>query len=208
LVVSEVCVATVYDLKPAFQRFLRPACQRLARQGVTANQVTVSALLLSGLLGASIALWPEARWPLFSVPVVLFLRMALNAIDGMLAREHRMQSRLGGVLNELGDVISDAVIYLPFALLEGVPAWGIVVVVVLAGISEMAGVVAIVIGAARRYDGPMGKSDRALWFSVLAILLGCGVPTEPWVVPAVWLLISLSVLTIVHRAYRALREAA
>ena len=200
-------MATIYGLKPAFQNLLRPVCQQLARHGVTANQVTVCALILSGLLGASIAFWPEARWPLLAVPVVLFLRMALNAIDGMLAHEHGMQSRLGGVLNELGDVMSDAVIYLPFALLEGVPAWGVVVAVVLAGISEMTGVMAVVIGATRRYDGPMGKSDRAFWFSVLAILLGFGVPTEPWVVPAMWLLIALSVLTIVHRAHRALREA-
>jgi CDP-diacylglycerol--glycerol-3-phosphate 3-phosphatidyltransferase len=33
--------------------------------------------------------------------------MALNAIDGMLAREHDMQSPLGAMLNELGDVLSD-----------------------------------------------------------------------------------------------------
>jgi len=26
-----------------------------------------------------------------------------------------------------------------------------------------------VIGQERRYDGPMGKSDRAFWFSVLAV---------------------------------------
>ena len=41
--------------------------------------------------------------------------MALNAIDGMLAREFNQKSRLGGYLNEITDVVSDAALYLPFA---------------------------------------------------------------------------------------------
>ena len=44
---------------------------------------------------------------LLLLPAVLFLRMALNAIDGMLAREHNQKSALGAILNELGDVFSD-----------------------------------------------------------------------------------------------------
>ncbi len=95
---------SIYDIKPAFQGLLRPLSNWLAGQGVTANQVTVAALLLSALGGGLIALYPNATWPLLFVPVVLFARMALNAIDGMLAREHNMKSTLGAILNELGDV--------------------------------------------------------------------------------------------------------
>ncbi len=58
-------------------------------------------------VGAAIALNPAARWPLFLLPLCLFVRMALNAIDGMLAREHGQKSRLGAVLNEIGDVAAD-----------------------------------------------------------------------------------------------------
>ena len=43
--------------------------------------------------------------------------MALNAIDGMLAREFNQKSRLGGYLNEITDVVSDAALYLPFAFI-------------------------------------------------------------------------------------------
>jgi phosphatidylglycerophosphate synthase len=43
--------------------------------------------------------------------------MTLNAINGMLARECHQQSRLGAILNELGDVLSDIALYLPFSLL-------------------------------------------------------------------------------------------
>ena len=66
------------------------------------------------------AVWPTQRWPLILLPIILFLRMGLNAIDGMLAREHGMKSNLGAVLNEVGDVISDSALYLPLALVPGV----------------------------------------------------------------------------------------
>jgi len=77
---------TIYDLKPAFQKLLRPICAALAKTGITANQVTVVALILSLVVGALFALNPTARWAALSIPIWLFLRMALNAIDGMLAR--------------------------------------------------------------------------------------------------------------------------
>jgi CDP-diacylglycerol--glycerol-3-phosphate 3-phosphatidyltransferase len=197
---------TIYDLKPAFQGLLRPICRALARAGATANQVTVAAVLLSGALGACVALFPSARWPLLAIPAGLFVRMALNAIDGMLAREHDMQSALGGVLNELGDVVSDAALYLPFALVAGVSARLVVVVVVLGVLTEMAGVVGVQIGASRRYDGPFGKSDRAFAFGLLALLLGLGVAPGLWLDIALSLAIGLAAVTCLNRSRRALAE--
>ena len=197
-------MASVYDLKPAFQRLLRPAVGALARAGVTANQVTIAALLLSVATGGALLAWPERRWVLFLVPAVLFIRMALNAVDGMLAREHNMKSRLGAVLNELGDVLSDSALYLPLAVVWAVPAWIVVAIVLAAVIGEMAGVVAIQIGAERRYDGPMGKSDRAAVFGLLCILVGLGVPQQPWLVWVLYGVLALSCLTILNRARRAL----
>ena len=200
-------MASLYDLKPAFQQCLRPGVRLLADAGVTPNQVTAAALLLSCLLGGMIALFPTQRWPLLLVPAGLLLRMALNAIDGMLAREYGMQSRFGGLLNELGDVCSDAALYLPFGLVPGVQPHLLVPTVVLAGISEMAGVLPVQIGAGRRYDGPMGKSDRALVFGVLALLLGLGVPGGSWVGILLLLTAGLLLLTIAIRVRAGLREA-
>jgi CDP-diacylglycerol--glycerol-3-phosphate 3-phosphatidyltransferase len=133
--------------------------------------------------------------------------MALNAIDGMLAREHQQKSRLGAVLNEVGDVISDAALYLPFALVAGFAPMLVVVIVVLAIVSEMTGVVGLQIGASRRYDGPMGKSDRAFVFGALSLALACGAPAGRWIDIALWAVAALLALTIVNRARRALSEA-
>jgi CDP-diacylglycerol--glycerol-3-phosphate 3-phosphatidyltransferase len=141
---------------------------------------------------------------LLLIAPVLFIRMALNAIDGMLAREHHQASKLGAILNELGDVLSDAALYLPLALVPGIePVW-VVLAVLLAVISEMTGVVAVQIGAARRYDGPMGKSDRALVFGAVSLLLGLGVAPGVWTTGVFILVLALLGLTIANRARRAL----
>jgi CDP-diacylglycerol--glycerol-3-phosphate 3-phosphatidyltransferase len=200
-------LATIYDLKPKFQALLRPICGAMARSGVTANQVTVAAALLSAAGGGTILWQPEARWPLLVLPVVLFLRMALNAIDGMLAREHEMKSRLGAVLNELGDVVADAVLYLPLAAVPGVPAWAVTGLVMVGILVEMTGVVGVQIGASRRYDGPVGKSDRAFVFGLLAFLLGIGIGAGVWIEILLGLALVLSGITVINRARKALAEA-
>jgi len=58
-------------------------------------------------------------WLFLFVPVWFFVRMAFNAVDGMLAREFGQASKLGAYLNELGDVVADTALYAPFALLPG-----------------------------------------------------------------------------------------
>lgn len=197
-------MASIYDLKPRFQGLLRPLTNALAGAGITANQVTVTATLLSIVTGTIIAFWPDKHWSLLLIAPVLFIRMALNAIDGMLAREHHQASKLGAILNELGDVLSDAALYLPLALVPGIePVW-VVLAVLLAVISEMTGVVAVQIGAVRRYDGPMGKSDRALVFGAVSLLLGLGVAPGVWTTGVFILVLALLGLTIANRARRAL----
>jgi CDP-diacylglycerol--glycerol-3-phosphate 3-phosphatidyltransferase len=197
---------SVYDLKPAFQALLRPLCRGLAGAGVSANQVTVAAVLLSVAAGGAIACQPAARWPLLLLPPVLLVRMGLNAIDGMLAREHGMKSPLGGILNELGDVVSDAALYLPLALVPGVDPRLLVAVVLLATWTEMTGVVAVQIGASRRYDGPMGKSDRAVVLGAAGLALGLGAPAARFMDILSIVLLVLLAATVVRRAGAALAE--
>jgi len=200
-------MVSVYDLKPAFQGLLRPLAGRLAAAGVNANQVTLVAAVLSLGHGAWIALAGDKALALLLLPLTLFLRMALNALDGMLAREHGQKSRLGTLLNELGDLVSDLALYAPLALVAGVPAWGLMAALTGAVLAEFTGVCALLVGAARRYDGPMGKSDRAAAFGLLGLLLGLGW-APAWLVAAmVWGVALLGLVTVWNRAYRALEVA-
>ena len=193
---------TLYELKPRFQGLLRPIVAWLAAAGVTANQVTVATGAVSILLGAGLAL-EHRGWIL--LPVFLPVRMALNAMDGMLAREYGQKSKLGAALNELADVISDAALTLPFVTLPGWNPLAIAGAIFFAALTEMAGLLGVMIGGERRNDGPFGKSDRALALGVLGAWLALGWPVSAWVrtaAPVAW--ISLCCVTIVQRIRRAL----
>lgn len=199
-------MASVYDLKPRFQALLRPVCKGLAKAGMTANQVTIAAAVLSAAAGAWIAFEPLSPLPYLMLPPVLFLRMALNAIDGILAREFDMRSPLGAILNEMGDVVSDVALYLPLGFHPSVPWWTIIGIVLLSIIVEMVGIVSVQIGASRRYDGPFGKSDRALAFGLLGLLIGLGFSGDQWVFWYLLIALGLSALTVINRARKALQE--
>ncbi|KGT88577.1 CDP-alcohol phosphatidyltransferase family protein [Enterobacter cancerogenus] len=161
---------TLYDIKPKFQNLLRPAVVRLHAKGVTANQVTVFAMLASVALGALLMCFPDPRF-FISLPIFLFFRMALNAIDGMLAREFNQQSTAGAILNEVGDIISDAALYLTFAFVAGISPGLIVLVVLLSWLTEFCGLICQILTGARNYRGPLGKSDRAFIFGALALVI-------------------------------------
>ncbi|MDP8162315.1 CDP-alcohol phosphatidyltransferase family protein [Pasteurella skyensis] len=160
---------TIYDLKPKFQQLLMPLVNILHKKGVSPNQVTIMAILLSALGGLCVLASVDNTKLLLLIPVILFVRMALNAIDGLLAKEFNQKTKFGAVLNELGDVISDSFLYLPFVYILD-PAF-VVIFVVFAILSEFSGVLSWAIIGERRYNGPMGKSDRAFLLGLLSVLI-------------------------------------
>ena len=199
---------TLYELKPRFQSLLRPMVATIARLGVTANQVTLAAALLSVGIGAFVAARADTPAVFVLLPAWLFVRMAFNAIDGMLAREFGQQTRLGAYLNELTDVVSDAALYLPFAFVAPFSAHWVWAVIALAGLSEFAGALGQGLGGIRRYDGPMGKSDRAFVFGALGAWVAMAAPLPAmaaWVMPVIAALLAW---TVFNRVRRGLRPAA
>ena len=199
-------MASIYDIKPAFQNLLRPLANFLATKKITANQVTLITCFLSVCLGMWVSFcFTQVKYFLF-MPVWFFLRMAMNAIDGMLAKEHGMKTKLGTILNEITDVVSDSALYFPFLFLNAAAMVPVNLFLLLSVISEMTGVVAVQIGVSRRYDGPLGKSDRAFVIGALALITGLGVNTEKWLGGFFLALVFLLVLTIFNRAKGALQE--
>lgn len=199
---------SVYQLKPAFQRMLRPIVRFLAAHHITANQITVAAFVLSCLLGWMLYMYgPTHTWLYVSLPVFLFIRMALNAFDGMMAREYNQATRLGAILNEIGDILSDLVLYIPFLYVRHICIWNILVFSVLLTLTETAGIMGLQIQASRRYDGPMGKSDRAFWMGLLGLLAAFNYPTAFVTGMAVWVVNALMLYTIWNRFSGALEES-
>lgn len=165
---------SIYQLKPAFQNLLRPLVKKLFSMGISANQITLLAMFISLALALFFYLYYLKHPPsglLLLFPIWMLIRMAFNAIDGMLAREFDQQSKLGAFYNELSDVIADSALFLCFMAFEFIQPELLLLVTFLAILSEYAGVMAPLIGAERRYDGPMGKSDRAFSFGLLASII-------------------------------------
>ncbi|MGE6795721.1 alpha/beta fold hydrolase [Psychrobacter okhotskensis] len=184
---------SLYQLKSQFQDQLRPISDALVEQKVTANQVTVSAILLS--LGTAYVIAKPAQnqprlWLL--LPSSLFVRMALNAIDGMMAREHGQASKLGAVLNEVGDIVADtaliaslaphvandnaqaSTVNLPNRISIHQPH--IVGLIVLSIGTELLAILSNKSLGVRANQGPLGKSDRAFVLGVLGTVMAIKAP--------------------------------
>lgn len=195
-----------YAFKPRFQDGLRPCVRILAQTGVRANGVTAFTCIISVAFGAVLT-FSQWRALFLLMPIFLPIRMALNAADGMLAREYGQRSALGVYWNELGDVVADAFCWLPFVRAGGVSGALISVVVVLSVMSELAGTIAAMNGGERRYDGPMGKSDRAVIVGALGFWIGVAghLPAAvAYSFPAI--VAVLLVITIISRVRKGVEE--
>lgn len=194
---------SVYQLKPKFQQLLRPLVNGLARKGITANEVTVLAMLLSVISGVAIVI-SNSLIALLALPIILLIRMALNAIDGMLAREHNQQSKLGAFLNEIGDVVSDLFLILPLLIIPDISLWLLAAFAFAALLTEFAGILGVMVGAKRQYQGPMGKSDRALVLGLIGLLVPLFAVSSIYLNAALTVFIALSVWTVINRIRAAL----
>jgi phosphatidylglycerophosphate synthase len=178
----------------------------LASIGVTPNAVTLAAIVGSIAAGIVVSFSYRQSGLLLLLPIWLFIRMALNAIDGMMARELNLSSHLGAILNELGDAVSDLGLYLPLTFIYEPARWPVIAFSMGAVLTEFSGVLGRALGASRRYDGPMGKSDRAFVVGALGLatfIFPDLIKAWPWIFSVAAL---LTVVTCINRLARALKE--
>ncbi|MCJ0910922.1 CDP-alcohol phosphatidyltransferase family protein [Mammaliicoccus sciuri] len=197
---------SIYEIKPKFQQLLMPIVDWMRKIGMTPNQVTILALLLSIVTGIILSIFHENKWIYILMPIVMFVRMALNAIDGVMAKKYQMKSHLGLLLNELGDVISDLFLFIPFVFIAEDYGIGIMLFISLSIISEMAGVTVQVIGSSRRYDGPMGKSDRAFIIGFISFLIFVHLNIIPYLHFVFYICSILMLINIYNRITNGLKE--
>jgi CDP-diacylglycerol--glycerol-3-phosphate 3-phosphatidyltransferase len=114
-----------------------------------------------------------------------------------------MATTLGAVLNELGDAVSDLGLYLPLAFIDERALWPVVAFSIGAVLTEFCGVLGRALGASRRYDGPLGKSDRAFLVGALGVvtfLLPRALDFWMWIFSAAALLAALTCLNRLRKA--------
>lgn len=193
---------TIYDLKPAFQSLLRPVVRKVYDAGITPNQVTLFTCAFSVAFGLWLYFSTAQMFAFF--PVFLFIRMALNAIDGMLAKEHNMKTPSGAIYNEVTDVVSDGFLYFAFIKFTFISSELLTFIIFFAAVTEITGLAVLLNGKARQYAGPMGKSDRAFIFSILAILIASGADSAKLYNGILLFVAVLLLVTIYNRARKSL----
>jgi len=198
---------SVYKLKPKFQQLLTPILLFLNKKKITANQITISSILLSVIIGVLFWNADVSDWFFLSLPIGLLIRMALNALDGMMARKFNQTSKLGEILNEVGDIISDVIIFFPLLKFQPESLYLIIVFIILSIINEFAGLIGKAVGKERRYDGPMGKSDRALILGLYGLIIFFGVNISNYSQYIFGLIILLLLISTYTRLKKSLHEA-
>jgi CDP-diacylglycerol--glycerol-3-phosphate 3-phosphatidyltransferase len=162
---------SIYKLKPKFQKLLIPILKLLHNFGITPNFLTVFTIVFSFFIGYLLFLGIDNQIYFLFVSLGLLIRMMLNALDGMMATTYNLKSKKGEVLNEIGDILSDIAIYFPFIYFKSLSLELIIIFISLSVINEFCGLLAKSVSGIRRYDGPMGKSDRAFLVGIICIVL-------------------------------------
>ncbi len=100
-----------------------------------------------------------------------FIRTALNALDGLVARELKIKNqKFGEVLNEFTDRLSDTIIFVAFIFMQNVNIQLASVTLALILLSSYIAVLNKSAGGSRLYLGIIGKADRMLYLSIAALL--------------------------------------
>lgn len=162
----------LYMQKGVFQKVVR----WMGGRWMTANQATcfgIAFVLLTAsafYVGLTYTQW---HWLLLLVPPFLIMRMAMNALDGLLAREYGTATVAGELFNEALDIIGDTVCYGSLFFVPDGPLLSLTLMLILSWMAEFFGVMGKGFpGGVRRHETFLGgKPDRAVWMSILALLL-------------------------------------
>ncbi len=196
----------LYRIKPQVQAALVPVAARLGRAGITANALTLAALVVGLAGGICLALSPDQPWLLLLVPFLAAARLVMNVLDGMVARESgRPPERIGEVWNELGDRVADAAFLAGLAFVPEVGAPLAMFAIVAALFASYAGLAARAAGGRRLYGGIMSKPGRMITLAVAAVVAFITASPASLVLGTV-VIAAGSVVTLGQRTMTARRE--
>lgn len=195
----------IYSLKPRFVRSLRGIEDILVDSRISPDALSASGVVVGAVAGALLALGAALEQPLLWLGVAPLgvARLALNALDGSVARRTGTGRPFGAVVNEVCDRLADWAMLIPIASFVS-PI--LVLTSVLAALSvSSTGVLVQAMTGTRATGGPMGKADRiAIVAASSVVAAGTSSPT-PFEI-ALWAMIAGSLVTVWLRL-RALRAS-
>lgn len=194
----------IYGVKPAFRAALRGVERALVAAGVSADALTIAGVAFAACGGLGIWLGRDGGVVLLVVPVAVFLRTAANALDGMVATTTGTARPAGLVLNETADRVADVAVFLPMALVPGVPDLLVAGALAMMLTTSCVGLAVQAAGGPRLYAGPMGKPDRMAVVGVAALVAVWGDPERAFSA-ALWVVLVGGGFTLLRRAHLARR---
>jgi phosphatidylglycerophosphate synthase len=177
---------------------------RLAAAGVSPDLVTVFAIPVAVIGGLCLLVSPTVPLALLLVPLAAGVRLAINLVDGALARATDRSHPRGELLNEVSDRLADIALLGPVAFLPGAQRETVLLGLTGAVLASFVGVASRAAGGARLYSGVLSKPGRMALLAVFAIAaLALG--------PSAWgpfgpVLLVGTVLTIAERVVGAIRS--
>lgn len=192
---------SLYAIKPWFVRRLRRVEDLLVARRVSPNALTLAAVIVSVATGGVIAAGGLLHRPMvwLVVPPLVLVRLALNALDGSIARRTRRARPFGTALNEIGDRVSDAAMLGAMGFVAN-PALA-VGSLASSYLASSTGVLALALTGARDSGGPMGKADRAALLATGAAIGALIGSTLPFTV-VLWTILVGGLVTTVARLCR------
>lgn len=155
----------LYALKPWYARRLSGITSAAVRRDLSPDLFTIIGVI--GAAAAALVIWRGWWW---AALIALAGRLAGANLDGAVARARGVSRPWGFVLNELGDRVSDLLMFAGLTALAareyagwGSPQVGYVLVAALAAtLPTFCSLAAAGAGATRRNGGPFGKTERCL----------------------------------------------
>jgi phosphatidylinositol phosphate synthase len=183
-----------------------PMGAAMVRAGVSPDAVTVAGTV--GVVAGAVIF--AARGMLVAATIVITLSALLDVLDGAMARASGRSSRYGALLDSTMDRIADGAIFAALAwwmATDGQPTLAVATLICLVGGQVVSYVKARAEGLGFRCEvGLAERMERLILVGVGALLTGFGLS---WgLAAAMWLLVGLTVATVIQRiAYVRGQEA-
>lgn len=197
---------SIYFIKPKFQRAIKPIKEMCIKYHISPDLLNVAAVVVAVLIGYLLFTSRTHPLSLIIIPLLVFIRLTFNALDGMVARDTGVTSAIGEVHNEVLDRVSDIIIILALGWSGQCNAMLTAIASSTMLLSSYIGIVSKAVGGPRIYKGIMCKPDRMIIIGLMALV---GVWIHTSVVWNTGLLIILvgTVITCIQR-YSIIRQEA